>query len=447
MRVRIKHDTFVRQISDEVLLWNGHNSGALVVQDFDLFLRNLGKNWISVDTLSDSLSRESRRPKNEIVNDVRFIIGNLMECGMVDIDEPKQTVLSDSVRSSVCDESIGRTGAKNVVEDFYKRHSVPSEFHIDLTNSCTEKCVHCYIPRCEGVFLDTSLATKVLSEFNALQGLTVLISGGECLLHPDFRNICLYCRELGLNIIIFSNLTLCNSECVKFFSEIEPQFINVSLYSMEADVHDKITGVSGSWNKTMKAILLCHDMGLDIRIATPLLRENKESFSALIDFTRKYNIHLIPTYDIVARTNHDSANLNWCCSAQELRHVLNNHKELFYGGWNDFDPLPGDKVCGIGETRICLSANGYYYPCDAMHGYVLADAKECELFDVWNGGPIEKLRRLRNSDFLNCTKCSHRRFCKVCLANNFNITGELFSIHPRQCEIGEIVHDIYGEKE
>ena len=418
-----------------------------MLRDFDFFKSYVTNQWVPIKEMIDIVLHYSGCSREEAFADVNMVIENLLECGIVDVDECSTPLWSQLSKPNAMQKGLHRFGVDSVVEDFYKRNNVPSELHIDLTDLCTEKCEHCYIPQGNGVFLNPAIATKVIYEFYKHKGLSVLISGGECLLHPEFRRICLYCRELGLNVVIFSNLTLCNSEYVKFFGKIEPQFINVSLYSMEPEIHDSITGVSGSWNKTMMAIRSCHDAGIDIRIATPLLRKNRESFSALIDFTKKYNMHLIPTFDIVARLDHSQANLNCCCSVQELRDVFKAHKDLFYGGWDDFKATPSCKVCGIGETRICLNANGYYYPCEAMHGYSLANARDCDLLDAWNSEALDKLRRLKNSDFPKCAKCLHRKFCKICIANNFNTTGNILSVPLHQCEIGEVVHAVYGNKE
>ena len=91
-------------------------------------------------------------------------------------------------------------------------------------------------------------------------------------MHPDFVRICRLCKELNLNMIVFSNLTLCDEDMVEAMREVDPQFINVSLYSMEATEHDAITCQLGSWQKTMDAILACEKAGVHIRLAAPLLK-------------------------------------------------------------------------------------------------------------------------------------------------------------------------------
>ena len=266
------------------------------------------------------------------------------------------------------------------------------------------------------------------------------------MLHPDFEKICRLCVELNLNFLIFSNMTLCDEKRVAFLREVDPQFINVSLYSMDAAEHDAITCLPGSWRKTMDAILACEKAGVHIRLATPLLKANQGAFPALKRFADAHHMHIIPSCDIVPRANHTCSNLDHACSAAELERVLSDNKELFNRDWEGKMPKPDDKVCDIGEARLYLNAKGNYYPCDCMHEYVLGNVRKHTLEEIWKGEKLNYLRSLKNEDFGTCASCEHRPWCKVCPAFNFNATGDLFKTIPEKCVQSVVIHKIYGEK-
>ena len=78
--------------------------------------------------------------------------------------------------------------------------------------------------------------------------------------------------------------------------ETDPQFVNVSLYSLAPEEHDAITQIRGSWKKTMAAIDACQQAGIHIRLATPLLKANQGAFPALKRFADAHHMHLIPRY-------------------------------------------------------------------------------------------------------------------------------------------------------
>ena len=330
---------------------------------------------------------------------------------------------------------------------FYRKFNLPCELHIDLTAACTERCVHCYLPEYPNRHLSYEYAERAINQFRELQGLTVYLTGGECMLHPDFKRICRLCMGLNINMIVMSNMTKCDDEMVAFLREVDPQFINVSLYSMNPGEHDAVTRLKGSWRKTMDAILACEKAGVHIRIATPLLKINRHAFGGLKKFADEHHMHLVPDFGICAKCNQDKSNLEYACNAEELEATLSEFKEIFDRGFDvERQFVPDERVCGVGNFRICLNSRGEYYPCDAMHGYVLGNVRDNTLEEVWRGERLAKLKELKNRDFDKCVSCEHRAFCKVCPAYNLNATGTLTETIPERCETARIVHKVYGGK-
>ena len=80
-----------------------------------------------------------------------------------------------------------------------------------------------------------------------------------------------------------------------------------------------------------------------------------------------------------------------------------------------------------------------------MQGYVLGDAGGVSFSEVWKGEKMVYLRNLRNKDFTACVACTHRPYCKVCPAFNFNATGCLFDTLPEKCALAAVKHRVYGE--
>ena len=305
--------------------------------------------------------------------------------------------------------------------------------------------MHCYVPKGQKDFLSVELVEKALAEFRAMNGLTVHLTGGEAMMHPDFERICRKCVELNLNFIIFSNMTLCDDKRIAFLKEVEPQFINVSLYSMKPEEHDAITQLPGSWQRTKDAILKCCEAGVACRIATPLLKENQDALPALRKFADENHMHLVPAADIIAQSDHGCGNLAHACSVDELRRVMTRDHGLFHKIYEGKMPSCDAKVCDIGEARLYLNAKGNYYPCDSMHEYVLGNVRENTVEEIWKGEKLNYLRGLKNRDFGSCASCEKRPWCKVCPAANFNATGDLFKHHPSTCALASVIREVYGK--
>lgn len=422
--------------------------GCTILSFARCILDRIARGWVDVRDLIGELSGDG---VEDVVYDAEDVLGVVKELVAQDFIVVDGT--SDEV--GLCergDEEANRPAEEEgddsmPLSGFYRRHNhLPVEFHMDVTDACTEHCVHCYVPQ-KNHFLPIAMVKKALLEFRDLQGLTLHLTGGEAMMHPDFREICLFCKSIGLNLIVFSNLTLCDQDMVAFLAEVDPQFVNVSLYAMNPRIHDLITQRPGSWLKTINAIAACQKAGVHVRIATPLLNENKDEFGELVRFAESHHVHLIPNFDIVPRSDHDCANLSHCCSPAELEVVLRKHKDLFDEGYGNSVRNELGAVCSIGKSRVYLNAKGNYYPCDSMHEYALGSVATDSVRQIWYGEKLNALRSLKNSDFVRCMQCEHKSFCKICPAFNYNAMGDVRAVVPAKCEVSSVVHRVYGGSE
>lgn len=455
--ILLSKETFVRHVGGQSLLWRPRTGACAILEDAEPFLRHIDFAARPEAEIVADIAAEFGMKPEEIAGDFREFIAPLVADGLVttvctehaedplrggaeNLDAPQASQQNFDGKGNVHDDSWTPLG------DFFAANDIPIELHIDLTAACTERCVHCYLPDYPVKHIPFALAEKALREFREMQGLTVHLTGGECMLHPDFERICRLCRDLNLNFVILSNLTACDEKRIAFLAEVQPQFINVSLYSMDEREHDAITRLPGSWRRTMDAILACERAGVPIRLAAPLLKENRKAFGALTAFAREHNMHLIPSIDIVPQSDHDCSNLDHACSAAELRETLAANPDIFDRGWSAAASMPPSdaKVCDIGLSRLYLNSSGDYYPCDSMHGYVLGNAATDTLESVWRGEKLENLRRLTNRDFPQCLACANRPVCKVCPAFNFNATGDIFQTTPAKCAVAAVVKEVYG---
>lgn len=91
--------------------------------------------------------------------------------------------------------------------------------------------------------MPTAKVKSILDEFSDMGGIHVTLSGGEVFLHKDIIEIARYCREKDLKITILSNLIALKDEQVTALKELNISLIQVSLYSMNPEIHDFITTV------------------------------------------------------------------------------------------------------------------------------------------------------------------------------------------------------------
>lgn len=451
----LKSNVFIRHVDDRTVVWEPRTGGCTVFVNARPIIEEIEKNFCEEGDIIKSVAEKFECDVTDISDGVNDVIKELVEQRFLEVVDDGEMCegLVNYQQEGIYTISVPlesehyKDDDRTPLCDFYLRHNLPMELHIDLTDGCNEKCVHCYLPKGGTHYLNKDIAFKVLKEFREAQGLTVLVSGGECMLHRDFAEILRYAKSLDLNIIVLSNLILCDDRMVALLKEIDPQFVNVSLYAVTESVHDSITQIPGSCKKTKAAIDALQAAGVHVRIATPFMRENKSCVEELKEYAAARHVHLVADSEIFGQIDQSCTNQRHALSMQELELLLSSYKDVF--GKARFEPekcLCDAKVCDIGEGRLNLDAEGKYYPCDGFHGAIIGDAQKESLWDVWNGAALNRLRSLTNRDFGSCASCADRAWCKVCPMRNYNETGNMLAHAPWRCEAARLYRKIFEEK-
>lgn len=121
----------------------------------------------------------------------------------------------------------------------------PKYLQIELTKKCNLKCPHCYKEANEKD--SKNISTQLLYDLNELLGsnmLTIGLTGGEPLLHPDFESISQTFAqkarlELNSNGVLINELDL---SVIKLFSTM-----SISLYGVSEDEYNRNTNSNNSF--------------------------------------------------------------------------------------------------------------------------------------------------------------------------------------------------------
>lgn len=337
--------------------------------------------------------------------------------------------------------------------EYFKDHPFLETFHIELISKCNERCVHCYIPHeNKNSEIDCDLMLQVLEQCKELGVLTIIFSGGEPMLHPNFCDFLRRAKDLDFNVTILSNLTLLNEEILEALMYRHASCVNVSLYSMDAYVHDAITTVKGSFEKTKSNILKLLDHNVPVQINCPIMKQNKDSFCEVVKWGQSHKCSVITDYLIMARSDHSIDNLDNRLTVHDLPSVIKSLIEndvVFQSNvrnqQTDFVPSSKnhaeERVCGVGMSTLCMVATGTVYPCAGWQQYICGDLRKNTLKEIWENSPqIKYLRSLRQKDFTKCAECEDFNYCLMCMSRNSNenVTGDIFTIPRITCDAAHI---------
>ena len=381
------------------------------------------------------------------------------------VENPK-TLVSDFTQTTK--EQVGENTQDFFLEEVQGRPMI-SNLQLELSSRCNERCIHCYIPngkKNHGIDMPFERFKILVDEFTEMGGINITLSGGEALLHKDFAKMLYYCREKDLKISVLSNLINLTDEHIKAMKDTNVSIVQVSLYSMNPEIHDKITTIKGSFVKSKTAIerLIKHD--IPVQISCPLMKANKDGYREVLEYAQSLKIKAQTDYIMMAQANKDTSNLANRLSLEETETVINEILDYDLDYLKEFERvIPKDiemqrdrerylaqPICGVGYDNCCVTANGDVYPCAGWQDYILGNVYEQSLKEIWETSEkIKNLRKLTNASFPQCIDCEANQYCAMCLVRNYNENeGDMMKINKHFCEVAflnkRLVEQRFGEK-
>ena len=387
-------------------------------------------------------------------------------------DRARDTNLFFSNLKALYEDRITDTGKALAVE------SVPFDFdftllpvlgEIALTYRCNNRCLFCYAscgnPEQGGFFqgsagsrtgfdggvsgrqgeLTTGQARRIIRIFKEKAKVPFFsFTGGEPLMRRDLETLIAFSARLGLRTNLISNGTLATPDRARRLARSGLRTAQISLESPDPAVHDGLTGVPGSWVRTLAGIHSLRDAGISVQTNTTLTRANEPSFTDLPGFLaengiRRFAMNLfIPT-----ERNGQSTELFFPYSRvgeiiEAVRREARRGGQVFY--W--YSPVPhclynplarglGNKSCAAMDGLLSVSPRGDVLPCSSYPeslGSLLT-----EDFDtVWFSGRARYFKQKRYAP-PECRGCGRFAACQsACpLYWRFAGTGEIRN--PARC--------------
>jgi MoaA/NifB/PqqE/SkfB family radical SAM enzyme len=436
----------------------------IVSQSGAIFLSVLGRKPQTIDELAQKIGNQfSGVDIDTIKNDARdfycmlerdgFIVSGstLQECyekdtrlsyKLMDAAEAEIDYLSTNLHSE--------KPTQDYFEEYFKGKPQLTNLHIEITSKCNERCLHCYIPHEDKVCdIELGLFYEILKQCKEMRVLHLTLSGGEPLLHRHFCDFLRKCKEYDFSVNVLSNLTLLNDEIIAEMKENYLLGVQTSLYSMEPSIHDEITQVKGSFEKTINSILKLIENDIPLQISCPIMKQNKNCYNNVVNWAKKHKINVGDDFVILARYNHTTQNLSCRLSIDEVKEVIidsiANDTKFFEKMESEAEQkknsTPDDIVCRVCHSSVCITEKGNVSPCAGWQDYVLGSVKEKPLKEIWdNSEKVQYLRGLRKKEFPKCILCPEKEFCTMCMVRNANEhpLGDPLAVNEYFCNVAKL---------
>ena len=467
MLYRQKFDTFIRIYDEAGYITNKSNYGDRVTDKSGaVFLKALSREPKELQKLVAEITGAYKNADGAVVEqDVKDFYCLLEEDGFIVSGETPEELDCKDIRFSYS-ELIPKTIRKDFSPDafradkdtqdylanLFKHKPHLAQFQIELTSRCNERCIHCYIPHENKIDdIDPQLFYDVLDQCRDMGVLSLTLSGGEPMLHPHFAAFLQKAKEYDFSINVLSNLTLLTDEIIAEMKANRLSSVQVSLYSMNSDIHDSITQVKGSFYKTRDAILTLIDNDIPLQISCPVMKQNKKCYVDVAKWAEEHKVRAVTDYIMMGRYDHTTSNLDSRLSINEVGDIINDiiendpdYKErLVEADFTEVEKrdVSDDALCGVCISSLCMVANGNVYPCAGWQDYVIGNITEKPLREIWESSPkAQYLRNLRKKDLPKCLDCVDRFFCAMCMVRNANEDpeGNPLKINDHFCKVAAL---------
>lgn len=127
----------------------------------------------------------------------------------------------------------------------------------ELTNKCNLSCIHCYYNanhKAKRRELTTLQALNIIDQLADLKVFEAYLTGGEALLRHDWPILIKKLREKKIQVGIISNGTRIDRAAAKTLANLGVKWVQISIDGASPEVHDKVRGLAGGWEKSVAAI-------------------------------------------------------------------------------------------------------------------------------------------------------------------------------------------------
>ena len=302
---------------------------------------------------------------------------------------------------------------------------IPITGSIEVTAHCNLKCVHCYIPPTNAENPSTRQELSIQQICNIIDQvveagcLSILFTGGEPFIRPDFLDIYIYAKKKGLLITLFSNGTTITPEVADCLARWRPFAIEISLYGSTPDTVEKITGTPGSFQKCKNGIELLIDRKLPLRLKSMIMTLNHHELKDMKTYARELGVEF--RFDPILNLKLDGSKgpEAFRLSPREVVALdLDDDKRI--KNWHQYldrfsGPPPHPQYlyqCGAGVTTFHIDAFGELSPC-LMSRNPSYDLLKGSFRDAWDRFILSQRTRKWNPE-TPCKNCDIISLCGQC---------------------------------
>lgn len=296
---------------------------------------------------------------------------------------------------------------------------------LELLLDCPLHCIHCsaHAAPHHPLAMTTDLAFRLIEEVAQIGGEEITFTGGEPLVDPRLPALLGRATGLGMSTVVFTSGIVYGADGPHSISMEESSRLAgllsrvvVSVYSVDASIHDTITQSKCSLAWTQQAICRFLAQGIRVEMHFVATSMNYRELPTLVSQAVNLGVCTIRVIRYVpqgrGRAQQDRLRLN-TEQQSEFRAILNmvrQNPDIAVKIGSGFGYLLSDApACTAAVEEIVVGADGRVYPCSGFAGIhgppTLGNVLEMPLSTIWESSPY--LRTVREMALAQRSKACH----------------------------------------
>lgn len=324
--------------------------------------------------------------------------------------------------------------------------NTPISCQFELTARCNLDCKMCYVHNQDSNKLkDQELSTeqwKAIMDQAFDNGMMFAnLTGGECLVRSDFKELYLHLWNKGVFITVLTNGILLNDDIVDMMKIHKPEKVRISIYGSTEEGYRNVTGHTGR-DRAMNGVKMLRDAGVNVQVNVTGSSYIASDYINTLCYIKEQGFNpLLSELSLIPKRDDPESDQHYL-KPDDVVSLALRRSEIFGKAYPPCAHLPkigGDCIepcsygmnCNAGRSAVVICWNGQMIACPAVSSWTGPSVVEVSFEDAWKF-TVEKAKEVVQP--AECEGCAYKKVCPRCIAVR---AKDLYCGHcnPDVCEL------------
>ena len=326
--------------------------------------------------------------------------------------------------------------------DHSSERLVPMQATLELTYRCNERCGHCYLATYDDAAdgrppLSLEEWKGVLDQLVDAGSLLLVFIGGEAMMHPQFWGVAEYAADRNFALTLITNGLLIDEAAADRMADLGFYQVTVSLYSLNPEIHDRMTRRKGSHARALAAIDRLVARGVGVGINCLLTQDNIDHYFELESWAQAHGLKIQFDPMVTPKSDGTLDSTAKRATAEQLFRFYSELKKRDRGPQPAPTEADDSPVCNAGRGKCAINAYGDLLTCLEVRES-LGNLRQSSFAELWKSETAQRLRSLKNRDLKFDGSCGDGAYCDHCPGMAGAETGDRTAPVPFLMELAAI---------